>query len=1310
MVKRTFNWLVVFIIAVCVIVASLVMTLRFALPKINQYPAEISAYLTQKLGARVNIESIEALWVQSKPQFKINNIYIVDPKHDARAVRIETVVAELDVIQSFRSFSPVFKHLAVDGFSLKAEQKNSRWLTVFSPPVDAVNKALNTSKTRVNQGVDQLLKVLLRQSQIVFKNASLVLNPERLPMRVVGPLQFVIDNTADMHQLSGKAELRHYGEQSSVEFALEAEQLAPKITDTALKVYAKFNNISEQLLALNLWDVGVGVKQMSLDSKVWATLKNGLVYDVVGDATINSLHFDNKKYPSLVDSHLNFSLSTQGDEQVIGLSDIRISDGKSALKIPALNGVLSATVPRKIKQIAVSEIDLNALSNEILKQEFVSDKLKKVLITLAAKGQVSNLVINLDKKTLRDFRLTADLKNVSVNHYTGAPALSGVTGLLDLGAFDGRINLDAQDFSLFFPRLFPKKWDYQSANGVVSWKINRSEQGLESVWVGSQLLSVARNDMQARGRFSVLLPLDLTQQAELILMLSMQNNPLSDVLNYIPPKLVGEGLDQWLNKAALAGKLEEAGFVLRTGIRKDISEPINPSVQMYYKLKEAKVNFDQNWPNLTADDVLVTFWDGNLNVSSNKAQIAANSVTDLWVKKRPSVNALTVAASISGDLGKLYSKIQTKPAKKLLPQVIRDWKLTGEHQSTLALTIPLSAKGKGKSEGTSTANREFHIKLATAFESVSLVDDELQLKAKKSRGKIVFDSLKGLSSNDISLSAFDFPATLAITSKKDKKAVKTTVRLKGKAAIKDIKPWLNTEHLDKLKGSAAFAAKLDYCSNSNCNQLLINTDLAGVAIDLPSPWGKDAKSKRKLQILKPVEENRAVIWRYNYADIVRGVTRMASVTAKGVVVDDGSTSIALGGARPDLLAGTGVHVRGALRDLDVDALLPYFSQGANGAKVPVNGANVQSSQFKSLDMSVANVTVLGQKLKRGQLSLNSQQGVFRGRFDTALASGSILIPKNKNKKQSIKLVLKTLNFEKSKKAPLNSKAQNKWIVSQNLQPAKWPKVSVLIERLNYNKQNIGRWSAQLSPTKKGYKARDIKGELAGTKISGELAFTEDAKAVRTFMDLKAKGGNFGDLLTQLGFSKVLESRSGDIQASLSWRGYPWGISQGNLNGRLNFSMANGRIIEAGTSANFLRIFGILNLNTVIKRLKLDFSDLLESGIAFDRVAASYFLQDGVATSQEPLKLEGSSTTVEMSGTIDLANESLQQKMFVSIPLTSNAPLAALLLATPQVAGIAFVVDKLLGKQLAKLTALRYNISGPWNNPKVSPVVAGIKKK
>jgi len=1303
MVKRTFSWLIVLIIAFLVVVASLIMTMRIALPKISEYPTEISTYLSKQLNARVSIESIEAIWLQSKPQIQINNVKIVDLAHDSRAVAINTVVAELDVVQSIASFSPVFKHLTIDGFSLRAEQINSRWLTVFSPVSDTTLVA-----PKNYQGADQLLRMLLNQSQIVFKNASLVLNPEYRPKRIVGPVQFVMDNTEDMHQLSGTAELKYYGDHSSVEFALEARQLAPKIFDTGLNVYAKFNNISEQLFALNLWDIGVDVNKMSLDSQVWATLKNGLVSDVVGDATINSLYFDDDRYPGLVDSHMNFSLSTERDEHSIYLSNIQISDGNSSLSIPALSSIFSATLPRTIKKIAVSEVDLNALSTELLKQRFVSDKLKKVLQALKLKGRLANLVVTWGDSKLSEFKLQADMHNVAINEYAGAPQLSGVTGLLEMTALEGRIDLDTQALSMHFPRLYAQKWDYKAANGVVSWKINRGKEGVDSVSVGSHLLSITQEDMRAQGRFSLVLPMDLTQQAELILMLGMREAPVAEVLNYLPGKIVGKELTQWLNKAALAGRLEEGGFVLRTGIRKDVTEPVNASVQMYYKLQDSRVNFDPNWPNLSADDLQVSYFDGDLAVSSNQGVIAANTVSQLSVIKDATASALSINAFIAGDVAKLYSKIQTKPALKLLPEAIQGWELKGEHLSAIALTIPLLTKNNQSAPQSRTKNAKpkFHLNLATELKNVSLNDQSLKLHATKARGKIAFDTIKGLSSNEISLSTFGHPAKLSITSKPNNNVLKTTVALTGKIAIKDVKPWLDTKHFDRLEGSAAFGAKFDFCSEAtHCNQLLINTNLAGVSVDLPAPWGKSAKQQRKLQILKSNAQQRGPIWRYNYADIVRGVTKLATVSAAG---GNAYTTISLGGERPDLQAGPGVHVTGVLNDIDLDTLLPYLSIGGNEGATIVAESNATASQFKRLDLSLNNVKIFGRELSRAQVNLRHNQGRFQGRFNTALATGNIVIPKDKN--QSIQLVLKSLNVPHKRLGEAQQHSENKWLVSRNLQPFKWPKVSVLIERLIYKNQDIGQWSSQLSPTKTGFKASHIKGSIAGTNITGEVAFSERRQAVKSFMKLTAKGGDFGELLTQLGFGKVLESESGELQANLSWQGYPWGISQANLNGRLDFSMANGRIIEAGTSANFLRIFGILNLNTVIKRLKLDFSDLLESGIAFDKVTAKYYLEDGIATTEEPLKLEGSSASVEMAGTINLANESLEQKMLVAIPLTSNAPLAALLLATPQVAGIAFVVDQLLGKQLAKLTALRYGVSGPWSNPKVSPIVAGAKKK
>jgi uncharacterized protein YhdP len=355
--------------------------------------------------------------------------------------------------------------------------------------------------------------------------------------------------------------------------------------------------------------------------------------------------------------------------------------------------------------------------------------------------------------------------------------------------------------------------------------------------------------------------------------------------------------------------------------------------------------------------------------------------------------------------------------------------------------------------------------------------------------------------------------------------------------------------------------------------------------------------------------------------------------------------------------------------------------------------------LKRVELKLNNVTLLGRKLNNSWLSFQQSNTQWLGKFNTSIATGQVVIPHNRNKTVSLKLDSLSINPADN----LSMKPATKHKSTKLINTQQWPKVELLIEQLTLNKLNIGQWSAFLAPTISGYKASDIRGKIATTNISGEVGWAKQKSEVRSFFDVQAKGGDFGFALKQLGYAQVLENKSGDLDAKLSWSGYPWDFEQGNLNGRASFKLLKGRIIEAGTSANFLRIFGILNLNSVIKRLQLDFSDLLKSGVAFDSVTGKYSLQNGVATSQEPLKLQGDAASIEMAGSINLSQQTLDQKMIVAIPLSSNAPIAALLLATPQVAGIAFVVDKLIGKRLAKLTALRYSVSGSWFEPTIQTV-------
>ena len=155
-----------------------------------------------------------------------------------------------------------------------------------------------------------------------------------------------------------------------------------------------------------------------------------------------------------------------------------------------------------------------------------------------------------------------------------------------------------------------------------------------------------------------------------------------------------------------------------------------------------------------------------------------------------------------------------------------------------------------------------------------------------------------------------------------------------------------------------------------------------------------------------------------------------------------------------------------------------------------------------------------------------------------------------------------------------------------------------------------------------------------------------------------------------------------------------------LDGHTDFLLKDGRISDAGDAANLLRVFGVLNFNTLGRRLKLYFSDLYKEGVAFDRLEGEYTLSQGVATTVKPLIMKGPSADLTATGQLDFVRQTVDKDIEVVLPLTSNVPFAAVLLGAPQVAGAVFIIDKLIGDKLEKVTTLRYHASGDWVNPQI----------
>jgi uncharacterized protein YhdP len=85
---------------------------------------------------------------------------------------------------------------------------------------------------------------------------------------------------------------------------------------------------------------------------------------------------------------------------------------------------------------------------------------------------------------------------------------------------------------------------------------------------------------------------------------------------------------------------------------------------------------------------------------------------------------------------------------------------------------------------------------------------------------------------------------------------------------------------------------------------------------------------------------------------------------------------------------------------------------------------------------------------------------------------------------------------------------------------------------------------------------------------------------------------------------------------------------------------------------------------------------------------------------EPLRIQGPGGDYTIKGSTDMRQEMLDMEMEVLLPIASNAPLAGLMLGAPQIGGAVWLVDKVLGSPLSKITRSKFKITGSWDDPSV----------
>ena len=184
------------------------------------------------------------------------------------------------------------------------------------------------------------------------------------------------------------------------------------------------------------------------------------------------------------------------------------------------------------------------------------------------------------------------------------------------------------------------------------------------------------------------------------------------------------------------------------------------------------------------------------------------------------------------------------------------------------------------------------------------------------------------------------------------------------------------------------------------------------------------------------------------------------------------------------------------------------------------------------------------------------------------------------------------------------------------------------------------------------------------------------------------------MLTANGYADSLESSSAVFITNVNWPGTPAFFAASTLSGELAFEIEDGRFEQGGSAAGALKLISIINFDAIMRRLRFS-DDLFRDGLAYDEITGAVMLENGLAKIEDRLVISGPSSLYQITGEIDLVNETILGEMYVTLPVGDNIPWIGLLTGNLPLAVGAYLFDRIFGGQVDSLTSAVYTLNGPW---------------
>ncbi len=205
---------------------------------------------------------------------------------------------------------------------------------------------------------------------------------------------------------------------------------------------------------------------------------------------------------------------------------------------------------------------------------------------------------------------------------------------------------------------------------------------------------------------------------------------------------------------------------------------------------------------------------------------------------------------------------------------------------------------------------------------------------------------------------------------------------------------------------------------------------------------------------------------------------------------------------------------------------------------------------------------------------------------------------------------------------------------------------------------------------------------------------------RMALDFKLALDDSGAFLERLGAGQAMRGGKGVMQGQLSWAGSPLTLDYPSMEGQLRLDVDAGQFLHADPGS--ARLLGVLSLQSLPRRLSLDFRDLFQEGFAFDSVEGDVKVARGVAQTSD-MRMRGAQATVLMQGSADLLHETQDLRVLIVPNFDATGAALATMVINPAIGLGTLFAQWMLREPLIAAGTSELHITGSWADPQVQRV-------